>query len=463
MEQNRQKDHELAVRSIPSLIWKFAMPSVISLVVNALYNIVDQIFIGQNVGYLGNAATNVIFPIMVLSAAFATLMGDGGAALYSLSLGKKDEEGAKETVTSAIGAVTIMSLAFFVLGFLFRHPLIELFGGQGNVLPYALDYGTVIILGLPFVMISMALSSMIRADGSPTFSMITMLTGALLNVVLDWLFVVVYPFGVAGAAWATIIGQFANFLLCVWYIPRFKQIEFGWKDLVPKWSKVVEIAKYGVSSFITQIALMLVVAVNNNLIVATGKASKYGADIPLAAFGVSMKVNNILNSITIGIAVGSQPIIGYNYGAGRMDRVKKTYLMAVTASMAFMGIGFLIFQFRPMWILNLFGQEDALYNEFAIKCFRIFLSMVILNGFQITTSIFFQAIGEAKKASFISLSRQVLFFIPFSLMLTAFMGINGILLSGPTADLLAFLVALLLVWDQFRKPEFRTGVSVRRE
>lgn len=441
----------LGYENIGKLITRFAVPSVISMLVNSLYNIVDQIFIGQGVGFLGNAATNVAFPIVTISMALSLLIGDGGAAFFSLNLGRQDKELAAKGVGNTLMLAIIASIIFVVAGNIFMDPLLILFGGIPNVLPYAQAYTRIILLGLPFVMVSIAMSSSIRADGSPRYAMAAMLTGAIMNTILDPIFIFVFEWGVEGAAWATIIGQFANFLITIAYLPRFKNFSMKKALLRLEGAVVKRLLSLGVSSFINQLAITLIIIVMNNSLTKYGAQSPYGQEIPLAALGIVMKVNQILISVMVGIGVGAQPIVGYNYGARNWARVKKTYLTSVVIVTICCIIGFIMFQFFPQAIINLFGQEDDLYNDFAQKCFRIFLMFCILNGFQTVSSIFFQAIGKPIFAILLSLSRQVLFMLPSLLILPHIFGLNGILFSAPVADFAAFVLASILIIREMKK------------
>ncbi len=298
------------MKILASLITRFAVPSVISMLVNSLYNIVDQIFIGQGVGFLGNAATNVAFPIVTISMALSLLIGDGGAAFFSLNLGRQDKELAAKGVGNALMLPFIASIIFLVGGTIFMNPLLILFGGTPEILPYAQDYTRIILLGMPFVMISTAMSSSIRADGSPRYAMVAMLTGAIMNTILDPIFIFVFEWGVEGAAWATIIGQFANFLITIAYLPRFKNFSMKKTLLRLEGAVVKRLLSLGVSSFINQLAITLVIIVMNNSLTKYGAQSPYGQEIPLAALGIVMKVNQILISVMVGIGVGAQPIVG---------------------------------------------------------------------------------------------------------------------------------------------------------
>lgn len=440
----------LGTAPISKLMMKYAVPSIISLLVNALYNIVDQIFIGQGVGYLGNAATNVIFPITVVVLAFALLIGDGAAAYLSLKLGENRKDLAQKGVGNAITLLVVFGIAFLVAGMLFLEPLVRLFGATEGSMPYAMDYGRIIVLGLPFVMVGTGLNSCIRAEGSPKIAMISMIAGALANTVLDPIFIFVFHWGVEGAAWATIIGQILTFAISVAYIPKFKSIRVTKEALKPRLRISKTIFGYGISSFITQIAIALSVLVANNMLVQYGMSSVYGPDIPLAAFGIVMKVNQILLSLMIGFGIGAQPIVGFNYGAGNRLRVRKTYMLSVMCATVVAAAGFIIFQFFPQAVINLFGSEEGLYNEFAQKSFRIFLMLCMLNGFQMVTGIFFQSIGKPVKSAIVTLSRQILILVPAMLILPRFWGVEGVLWAGPFADGITFVIALLLAIFEMR-------------
>jgi len=450
MNAQENLTNPMATEKIGKLIAKFAIPCIVSLLVNSLYNIVDQIFIGQGVGYLGNAATNVAFPMVVISLAFSLLIGDGAAAFLSLKLGQGHKKEASIGIGNSITIVAIVGILFFIIGSIFKKPLLIAFGATENSLPMALDYVKIILIGLPFVMMSTAVNSVIRADGNPKFSMISMLTGAIINTILDPTFIFIFKWGIKGAAVATIIGQIISFFITISYLKKFKSIDFSKDVLKLDFNISKSVLSFGISSFITQIAITVVMIVMNNSLNYYGGLSEYGSDIPLSALGIVMKVNQILTSILVGTAVGSQPIVGFNYGAENYDRVKKTFAVTITIATTIAIIGFIIFMFFPQYIINIFGQENSLYNEFALKCFRIFLCFTIFNGFQIVSGIFFQAIGKPIKAAVLTLSRQVLFFIPAVIIIPKFIGLNGCLFAGPTADFLAFVLAFALIYHEMK-------------
>lgn len=448
-----------ATEPIGRLILKFAIPCVISLLVNSLYNIVDQIFIGWGVGYLGNGATNVVFPITIIALALSLMIGDGGAAYLSLKLGEGDIQSAKKGVGNAIVMVTVVSIVLLAVFLIFLNPILNLFGATDALRTYALQYGSIIGIGLPFMMIPAAINSMIRADGSPKYAMFSMILGAVINTVFDPIFIFIFGMGVRGAAIATVMGQVATFLMSVIYVFRFKTFRFDASAFRIRLKTCGKVLSLGISSFITQIAITIVMALSNNLLVAYGAQSVYGSEIPLTAMGIVMKVNQILISILVGISTGAQPIIGYNYGSKNFLRVRKAFDIAVVASEIVAIIAFLIFQFAPMSVVSLFGSEEGLYNEFAVLSFRIFLLLCPLTGFQTVMAIYLQAIGKPVKSALLSLSRQIIFFVPTVIILPMFLGVTGVLWTGPVADGLAFLFSLILLIYERRQLKEEPAVA----
>lgn len=440
-----QTQSPFATEPIGRLIVKFAVSSVIALLVNSLYNIVDQIFIGNGVGYLGNGATNIVFPITIIALALAMMIGNGGAAYLSLKLGEGNVNSAKKGIGNAVTMVTAVSIVLATVFLLFINPILTLFGATDTLRPYALDYGWIIGIGLPFMMISGAINSMIRADGSPKYAMFSMVIGAVLNVILDAVFIFPLQMGVQGAAIATVIGQVASFVVSVAYLPRFKTVRLNKFAFCLDTKACGNIVVFGLSSFITQFAITIVMALTNNLLAQYGAQSVYGADIPLTATGIVMKVNQIMISILLGIATGAQPIIGFNYGAKNFHRVKKALEISLIASEIISVLAFLLFQFAPMSVISLFGSEDGLYNEFAVKAFRIFLMLCPLTGFQTVIAVYLQAVGKPVMSALLSLARQIIFFVPAALLLPLTLGVEGVLWTGPVADGLAFLMSLALL------------------
>ena len=446
-----KEENILGYEKIGKLIKKFSIPCIISLLVNSLYNIVDQIFIGWGVGYIGNGATNVVFPITMLCLAFALMFGDGSSAYLSLKLGEKNKKEASKGVSNGIliSVIVAVLLCAIIIGFLPQ--ILNLFGCTEALRNDAMGYGFFVALGLPFMMIGTTLNSIIRADGSPKYSMASMVTGAILNIILDPIFIFVFKMGVEGAAIATTISQFVTFAMNVAYLRRLKTIEITKKDIRLKPSVVLKVSMLGISSFITQMSIVLVIAFENNLLGKYGAESEFGSEIPITVLGIVMKISQILNSIIIGIAVGAQPILGYNYGAQNYDRVRKALKYVLGLSLIVSTIAFLLFQLIPDKLILIFGSGNELYIEFACYAFRTYLMLCICNGIQIPAGIFFQAIGKGVKSAVISLSRQILFLIPAMVIFGATFGIHGILYAGPLADGLAFVVASVLLILQVRK------------
>ncbi|MBS5135033.1 MAG: MATE family efflux transporter [Oscillospiraceae bacterium] len=442
----------LGYEPLPKLLRSFAVPSVIAMLVSSLYNIVDQIFIGQGVGYLGNAATNVAYPLTTICLAIALLIGIGSASRFSLSLGAGEPEQAARVVGNAIAMMAVLGILYALLVELFLHPLLLAFGATPDVMPYAIEYTRITALGMPLLIVTNAMSNLARADGSPKYSMTCMLVGAVINTILDPIFIFVFHQGVAGAALATVIGQFFSFLLAARYAFHFQHINLRREHLRLSLSESLQTASLGMSSSLNQVAITFVQIVINNSLTHYGASSIYGTDIPLAACGIVMKTNAILLAVVIGISQGSQPIIGFNYGAKQYDRVRGIYRLAIGCNLVVSLVGFLLFQFCPRQIISIFGSGNALYFEFAVRFMRIFLFMVLVNGVQMLSSSFFSAIGKPVKGLVLSMTRQVLFLIPLLLLLPILMGgIDGILFAGPVADTMAFLTTVCLVSREMKR------------
>lgn len=445
-----KEENILGYEKIGKLLRKFSIPCIISLLVNSLYNIVDQIFIGHGVGYLGNGATNVVFPIIMVCLAFSLMIGDGTSAYLSLKLGEKKKKEASHGVANGILLSVIVSILLGLITLIFLPFLLDLFGATEKLKPYALGYGYIIALGLPFMMIGTTLNSIIRADGNPRYSMLSMLSGAILNLILDPIFIFVFHMGVEGAAIATIISQFLTFMINVRYIKRFKNVRLTKENFKLQKNTVKKVSALGVSSFITQMSIVVVIAFENNLLIEYGADSKFGSEIPITVLGIVMKISQILNSIIIGLAVGAQPILGYNYGAGKYDRVKKTLKLMLGVSIVISTFAFILFQTIPDKLITIFGSGDELYMEFATLSFRIYLMLCIFSGVQIASGIFFQAIGKSGKSALLSLSRQIILLVPAMVILGKIFGLNGILYAGPVADGIAFLITIVLLTFELR-------------
>lgn len=442
-------ENPLGYEKISKLLRSFAVPSITATLVSSLYNIVDQVFIGQGVGYLGNAATNVSYPLSTICLAISLLIGIGSASRFSICLGRGDTDQAAKIAGNGVTLMVLAGILYLVLGEVLLTPMLRIFGATTEVMPYAQSYASIILIGMPFLILTNGISNLIRADGSPKYSMICMVAGAVVNTILDPIFILVFQWGMFGAALATILGQILSFLLAIRYLWAFRTITLEKECFRPDWRDGLHTLSMGISSSVNQIAITIVQVVLNNSLTYYGAMSVYGEDIPLAACGIVMKTNAILLSIIVGISQGVQPIIGFNYGARKYDRVKQAYLLAIRWNFVISAVGFLLFQLFPRPIISIFGSGEELYFDFAVLFMRTFLFMVIVNGVQVLSSSFFTAIGKALKGLLLSLTRQVFFLIPLILILPLWLGIFGVLLAGPIADFIAFVVSVLLVKKEF--------------
>ena len=443
-------DNPLGYAPIAGLIRRFAIPSILGLLVTAAYNIVDQVFIGNVVGMLGNAATNVAFPYAMLSTAFAQLVGVGAAANFNISLGAEKPEAAQRFIGNGIVLSFVFGILLMGAALLFKTPILLLCGATPNVLPYAELYFGITALGLPFFIFTLAGSQIIRADGSPAYSMACMASGAILNVFLTWLFMFVFEWGIRGAAAATVIGQGFSFLLCIAYFPRFKafRIKAGMLRVTPK--HALGIARLGAANFVNHVVLTTVNIVMNNSLAYYGALAAYGSDIALAVSGVIAKVYGILIAFCVGLAQGCQPILGFNMGAKNYARVKETYKKALFATLVISVLAFLALQSFPRQIVSIFGTGSELYYEFAERYMRVFLMLVCVFGVQPLTVNYFASIGFARQGIILSLSRQGFILTPLLIILPMFFGLDGILYAGPIADALALALSLTLIVRNFR-------------
>lgn len=454
---NEKIENPLGTEPVGKLLRKFAVPSIISMLVMSLYNIVDQIFIGQCVGELGNAATNVAFPFTTLCIATALAFGIGGASGFNLNLGAGEKEKAPYFIGVSASMMFIIGVVLSVVGLTALKPLLLFFGSTDTVLPYAMEYTKYLALGFPFAIISSGGSHLVRADGSPKFSMACNLVGAIVNVILDYLFVMVFNWKMAGAAIATVIGQILASIMVIWYLIHFKTIKLHGKHFVPQLKIVGRTVHLGMAQCLNQLAIMFVQVVMNKSLTYYGALSPYGADIPLACTGIVMKVNQVYFSICIGVAQGIQPIASFNRGAGKNDRVKKTYKLAVSCNTIISTIAFIIFQLFPRQIISIFGSGSSEYFRFSINFFRIFLFMTFLDGIQPITSTFCTVIGEPNKGTFLSLTRQVICFIPLMIVLPyifhnfGYLGIDGMMYVAPISDFLAAVLSLIVIKKVFKK------------
>lgn len=443
-------NNPLGTEKIGTLLARFAIPSIIAMLVSSLYNIVDQFFIGRSVGMLGNAATNVAFPLSITCTALSLLCGIGGAANFNLSMGRRQKERAARFAGGAVGMMLTLGILLCIVVRIFLKPMMVVFGATDSVLDYALTYTGITSLGFPFLIMTTGGSNLVRADGSPKFSMMCTLTGAIINTILDPLFIFVFHMGIAGAAWATIIGQIVSAIMVAGYLAKFKTVHITLKSLIPSPESWLPIISLGMAPFFNQMAMMVVQIVMNNTLTYYGGKSAYGSDIPLACAGIISKVGMIFFAIVIGISQGIQPIISFNYGAENSSRVKETYKKALTAAIAVSVVAFLLFQLVPRQIIGIFGSGSEEYFSFAEKFFRIYMFFTFINGIQPITANTFTSIGKSKKGVFLSLTRQIIFLLPLLILLPMFMGIEGVMFAAPVADGIAAVLSALFIRREFR-------------
>lgn len=441
---NLMTDHKinpLGYDPVGKLLRRFAIPSIIAMLVGALYNIVDQIFIGNSIGELGNAATNVAFPLTTVCTATALLLGVGSASAFNLSMGRNQKENALYYIGNAASLLFGFGVIVSLITLLFLKPLLVFFGSPADVLPLAHEYVRITAFGFPFLILTSGGSHLIRADGSPSYSMFCSIVGAVINTILDPLLIFVFHMGMSGAAIATVAGQIVSGILVIRYLMSYKAGRLTKNHLLPQWKYFGYAASLGMAQFCNQLAMMTVQIVMNNSLRFYGAQSIYGESIPLACAGIINKVGFIFFSFCIGIAQGMQPIASFNYGAGKYDRVRKVILLSLASGSLICITAFAMFQLFPHTIISLFGSGSPLYFAFAEKYFRIYLFFTFINNIQPTSSTFFSAIGKPKIGTFLALTRQIIFLLPLLVIFPLFMGIDGIMYAGPSADLMAAVIS----------------------
>lgn len=447
-----QSQQFLGTEKISKLMLKFSIPCVLSLLVSALYNIIDQIFIGNSeLSTLGNAATGVVFPFFIVAQAFAWCFGDGCAAYLNICQGKKDAKNATKAIGNGIVFTLISSIIIMAIAFMFKVPLLTLFGASENSMDYAIEYLNIIIAFLPVFMLSNMLNSIVRADGSPTWAMIAMIAGAIVNIVLDPIFIFGTKWGMFGAALATGIGQAVSFILSFVYLFRTKTFKLNFKSFIPNFKAFKGALELGISSFITQITIVIIAVTSNALFVKYGAMSQYGVDIPIAIISIQSKVLTVVINLVVGIVLGCQPIISYNMGARKYDRVKELYKKILLCTIIIGLASTMLFELAPRAMVGMFGAPTNIPNPddywlFGEKCFRIFLSLITFTCIIKMTSIFFQAVGKPIRAVIASMIRDIVCFIPLIIIYpAAFGGIEAMLYAAPTADFIAMIVATSLI------------------
>lgn len=452
-------ENPLGVRPIKGLLFSFSIPAIISCLVNSVYNIVDQIFIGQGVGYLGNAATTIAFPLMTIIMAFATLIGSGGSAYAALRLGEGRKREALLTLNNLLVIAIGLGILLAATGLIFLKPILTLFGATETTMPYAIDYTSIVLMGVPFSVISIALSNMARTDGHPRMSMYGILIGAALNTVLDPIYIFVLDWGVKGAAIATITAQFVSTVVLCYYFLKKGRMRFTRRFMKPVGRVWYKIFSLGISSGITALVACIMQVVMNNSLVYYGNQTEITGDVALSAMGIVMKIAMILASVCIGFGIGAQPILGFNLGAKKYTRVRHTYLLAVSIATGSILIGWAVCQLAPHLVLSLFGKENQTFTDFAVRCLRIYLGGIFCAGFQIVSTNYFQATGQPLKASLLSMLRQLILLIPLLLILPLFFGLNGLLYAGPCADIGSAVIVALFILPEMRKLNRRIAES----
>ena len=454
MDENRILGEE----KISKLLFKYSIPCIMALLISALYNIVDQIFIGNSeLGYLGNAATGVSFPVICIANAFAWCVGDGAASYLSICSGRKDTESAHKCVGNGIIVTIIISIVLMIVCLIFANPLMSVFGASSETIDMAVEYFTITALFFPFYLLTSVTNSMIRADGNPKYAMLGILVGAIVNIILDPLFIFTFKWGIAGAAWATVIGQVASCIICLLYFIKPRSFKLSKKSFILDKNVIKKTIQLGTATFIAQISIVVMTLVCNITLAHYGELSIYGKDIPISVFAIQTKVYTIVLNIVTGIVLGGQPIFGYNYGANRMDRVKKTYKLVLILTLTVGIISTLIFQLFPKAVISIFGSANELYMEFAVKTFKIYLSLMTITSLVKMTAVFFQSIGKSVRAVISSIVRDILCFTPIAIILPIILesnnpgsGINGLLYAAPIADMIVFAVILILTISFFK-------------
>lgn len=446
-----KKQRDLAQGDLGKLLCGFCVPALASNLVTAVYNIVDQMFIGNVLGVVGNAATNVVFPVVTLISALSLMCGVGSSAAMNLALGQGKTEEARRAAGCGFGLMVLCGLIVSAVMLLWTEPVLALFGCTDSVLPYAEPYARITALAFVFSLIGTSGSFLLRADGSPNYALVCIAAGAFLNILLDALFILGFGWGIRGAAWATAISQTISAVMVLLYLPRFRTLRLRWRDFRPDFAVYGNLAALGAGPAFNFLTQALVQIFLNNALRTYGALSPYGSEITLAAAGVANKVNTIAVVVMTGLTNGMQPIISYNYGQKNYKRVRETGRMVTGAVLAGGFLIFLCYQLFPRQITAFFGDGTSLYYEFAEKFFRIFFLLIFLNGLQNSVGGFFSAQGRPKRSILISLTRQVIFLPPLLLILPKWFGINGVLWAGPAADLAMAILASVMLLRELRR------------
>ncbi len=453
-EKNSLADNKkmrFGTESIPKLLVSLAVPAIIANLVNALYNIVDQIFIGQKIGFLGNAATNVAFPLTTICLAIGLMTGVGAATNFNLELGRKRPKRAKSVAGTAVTMLLLGGIILCILINIFLKPMLTAFGATNQIFDYAIEYTRITSLGIPFLLFSIGANPLVRADGNAFYSMLAIVVGSLVNTILDPLFMFGFDMGMDGAAWATVIGQFVSAVMLALYFFRFKSVKFELRDFKIRIREIGILFALGTSPFIFQCSALVIQIVTNNLLKIYGAKSIYGSEIPIAVAGIVMKINVIFIAIVLGLTQGAQPIAGYNYGARKYMRVREILKLTLKAAFVISIVAFAIFQIFPVQIISVFGSGSELYFKYGTKYMRIFLFFIFLNGIQGAIILFLTSIGRAFQGAVLSLVRQIISLLPLLIILPYFMGVDGIMFAFPIADLVAFIVSVIILKKEMKR------------
>ena len=445
------KKMRFGTESIPKLLVSLAVPAIIANLVNALYNIVDQIFIGQKIGFLGNAATNVAFPLTTICLAIGLMTGVGAATNFNLELGRKRPKRAKSVAGTAVTMLLLGGIILCILINIFLKPMLTAFGATNQIFDYAIEYTRITSLGIPFLLFSIGANPLVRADGNAFYSMLAIVVGSLVNTILDPLFMFGFDMGMDGAAWATVIGQFVSAVMLALYFFRFKSVKFELRDFKIRIREIGILFALGTSPFIFQCSALIIQIVTNNLLKIYGAKSIYGSEIPIAVAGIVMKINVIFIAIVLGLTQGAQPIAGYNYGARKYTRVREILNLTLKAAFVISIVAFAIFQLFPVQIISVFGSGSELYFKYGTKYMRVFLFFIFLNGIQGAITLFLTSIGRAFQGAVLSLVRQIISLLPLLIILPYFMGVDGIMFAFPIADLVAFIVSVIILKKEMKR------------
>ena len=445
------KKMRFGTESIPKLLVSLAVPAIIANLVNALYNIVDQIFIGQKIGFLGNAATNVAFPLTTICLAIGLMTGVGAATNFNLELGRKRPKRAKSVAGTAVTMLLLGGIILCILINIFLRPMLTAFGATNQIFDYAIEYTQITSLGIPFLLFAIGANPLVRADGNAFYSMLAIVVGSLVNTILDPLFMFGFDMGMDGAAWATVIGQFVSAVMLALYFFRFKSVKFELRDFKIRIREIGILFALGTSPFIFQCSALIIQIVTNNLLKIYGAKSIYGSEIPIAVAGIVMKINVIFIAIVLGLTQGAQPIAGYNYGARKYTRVREILNLTLKAAFVISIVAFAIFQIFPVQIISVFGSGSELYFKYGTKYMRIFLFFIFLNGIQGAITLFLTSIGRAFQGAVLSLVRQIISLLPLLIILPYFMGVDGIMFAFPIADLVAFIVSVIILKKEMKR------------